>query len=161
MMHRQHAPSPLTVIILSYSNHPTKVNHQVSVTMPRWGPKHNKVLAELFNEGIADPEITKSDYIDPIRDIDALFADVTVERFRENYKNCATKYMTGMALNGVRRSESSPSSPIFRFSQTITRCSSSAISPIMIHTHFDTVFSVGTLSVRRTTDFGIVDIDGY
>ena len=73
--------------------------------MVRWGALQNKALRKLFESGIADPQVTKPDAIDPIHDIDPVFTTISIERFRENYKNAASKYLTGKALNGIRRSE--------------------------------------------------------
>jgi hypothetical protein len=73
--------------------------------MPRWGPAHRKALVNLFEAGTANPEHTKCDDIDPVIHMDPLFSDVPIGRFLDNYKNCATEYMMGQALDGVRRSE--------------------------------------------------------
>jgi hypothetical protein len=74
--------------------------------MPRWGNNHKKALAKLFDSALADPESTKAADIDPIYSLDPAFKDVTPERFRDNYKKCATDYMAGKALDGIRRGES-------------------------------------------------------
>jgi len=73
--------------------------------MPRWNAKAKKALCNLFDEGIADPKSKSSDEIDEVMELAPEFEGMTPKRFRDNFKSCATEYLTAQAVTGIRRSE--------------------------------------------------------
>ena len=75
----------------------------MSTKTKRWNAaKDGKVLASLFESGLADPRSVKAADIDPIKGMRKEFKDFTDQQFRSNYKTTATNWMAGKAIEGVR-----------------------------------------------------------
>ena len=71
--------------------------------MVRWNSsKEGKILASLFENGIADPRFSKPADIDPIKEMREEFKQFSAQQFRNNYKRTATNWMAGKALEGQR-----------------------------------------------------------
>lgn len=71
--------------------------------MVRWkSSKEGKVLASLFDNGIADPRFSKPADIDPIKEMRDEFKEFTAPTFRSNYKTTASNWMAGKAIEGTR-----------------------------------------------------------
>lgn len=71
--------------------------------MVRWSSaKEGKVLASLFDNGIADPRFSKPADIDPIKEMREEFLEFSAPQFRNNYKTTATNWMAGKAIEGTR-----------------------------------------------------------
>ena len=69
----------------------------------RWNSsKDGKLLASLFENGIADPKCTKVSEIDPIKGMREEFKDFSDQQFRNNYRTTAASYIAGKALEGTR-----------------------------------------------------------
>ena len=72
--------------------------------MAKWSSKkHGKILCALFDEGLADHRHKAASDIDPIRELRDEFKDTPEKRFRENYKNTATMWISGKAVEGTQR----------------------------------------------------------
>ena len=72
--------------------------------MVRWSSaKEGKVLASLFDNGIADPRFSKPADMDPIKDMREEFAEFSPVQFRNNYKTTASNWMAAKAIEGTRR----------------------------------------------------------
>ena len=70
----------------------------------RWkSAEDGKLLASLFENGLADPRFTKAAEIDPIKNTRDEFQRFTDQQFRNNYKTTATNWMAGKAIEGTRR----------------------------------------------------------
>ena len=71
--------------------------------MVRWNSsREGKVLASLFDNGIADPRFSKPGDIDPIKEMREEFKEFSPQQFRNNYKRTSTNWMAGRALEGQR-----------------------------------------------------------
>ena len=71
--------------------------------MVRWNSsKEGKMLASLFDNGIADPRFSKPADIDPIKEMKDEFKEFTAQTFRNNYRTTASNWMTGKAIEGTR-----------------------------------------------------------
>ena len=71
--------------------------------MVRWNSsKEGKVLASLFENGIADARFSKASDIDPIKELRDEFKEFTPQTFRNNYRSTATNWMAGKAVEGQR-----------------------------------------------------------
>ena len=71
--------------------------------MVRWSSsKEGKVLASLFENGIADPRFSKPADIDPIKEMRDEFKEFSPQQFRNNYKTTSSNWMAGKALEGQR-----------------------------------------------------------
>ena len=69
----------------------------------RWNAtKDGKLLASLFENGLADPRFTKAAEIDPIKNTRDEFKEFSDQQFRNNYKTTATNWMAGKAIEGTR-----------------------------------------------------------
>ena len=70
----------------------------------RWNATTDgKVLASLFETGLADPRAVKAADIDPIKEKREEFAGFSDQQFRNNYKTTATNWMAGKAVEGIRK----------------------------------------------------------
>ena len=65
----------------------------------------DSVVCRQANSGIVDPKSKSGDEIDEVMELAPEFQGMKVERFRDNFKSCATEYMTTKAITGIRRSE--------------------------------------------------------
>lgn len=71
--------------------------------MVRWNAnREGKILASLFDTGIADPRFSKPADIDPIKEMREEFKEFTAQTFRNNYKTTASNWMAGKAIEGTR-----------------------------------------------------------
>ena len=69
--------------------------------MVKWSSKaQGKALCGLFANGLANPNFTKACDIDPIKALKPEFAELTVKRFRENFKNTAKDYIVNQEIEG-------------------------------------------------------------
>lgn len=74
--------------------------------MTHWGTKQKKALCALFDEGVENPKQTGSEVVDNFFPLAKEFEGMKIERFRDNYRNCAVEYLMGKALNGIQCCES-------------------------------------------------------
>ena len=69
----------------------------------RWNSSRDgKILASLFENGIADPKCTKVSEIDPIKGMREEFKGFSDQQFRNNYRTTAASYIAGKAIEGTR-----------------------------------------------------------
>jgi hypothetical protein len=71
--------------------------------MVRWSSsKEGKILASLFDNGIADPRFSKPADIDPVKEMNDEFKEFSSQQFRNNYKTTASNWMAAKAIEGTR-----------------------------------------------------------
>lgn len=72
--------------------------------MVNWSKKvHGAKLCELFEQGLADPKGNTADEIDRFWKLDPCFEQITIDRFRDNFRKTAAAYIRGKGLQGIRR----------------------------------------------------------
>lgn len=79
-------------------------------SLNRWEFTHTKALRELFTSGVADPQKQTPHYIESVflnLPEDSCLKKVPYVRFVAHYKEKAAAFITGKAVEGIRRSESS------------------------------------------------------
>jgi hypothetical protein len=73
-----------------------------------WNKHCTAALAKLWEDGLVSPKALSTDDIEPVFDLSSVFNEnnISIQRFRSQFRSKAGEYMRAQVLQGRRQGES-------------------------------------------------------